>query len=87
MSNELEEKTKEIERVTSMLIAIAVNHLHSTYDNNQKRLRANFFALPASEVFKTWEWLSDNSKLAVLTAKRALFDRVIKDFLEKGEVE
>ena len=88
MSNEVEEdKSLYIKRAESMLIAVAVNHLHSTYDAEQKRLRTEFFNLPANKVFRTWEWLSDGSKLRVLNAKRALFDQFAEEIMKKEQAD
>lgn len=79
----VEEETPSVERITSMLIAIGVNHLQSTYEASQKRLREEFYNLPAPDVLKTWEWLSDHSKLKVIDAKRDLFNAAVKEIIQK----
>jgi|15BtaG_2_1085339.scaffolds.fasta_scaffold00040_2 hypothetical protein len=82
MSREVESaKLRSTEDVRSMLVAIAINSIQNAYNSEHKTLREEFFTLPLPEILKSWEWLSDESKVRVLKDNRLVFDAAVKEVL------
>jgi hypothetical protein len=77
-----EEEPLSKEVVTNMLIAMAINTCNSSYDKTHQRVRDFFYGQHPRDILCAWEWLNDQSKVKVITAKKRFFDSMVKEFLE-----